>query len=211
MTEIRLYRHAQSELNIRRDLVGGRSNQTRLTQLGESQAVALAWHLQSENYSPDVVFSSPAIRAIHTGRIALLGHGIKEDDFITDYGLQELSQGHAEGGPRETIYTDEIRARIGVELEEFAFEGGESMRQTGQRMLNDWLLPTLEKFPDADRIVAFTHGFAIKCLAAQVEDGWDHSRIRFHSVPNVSETTLFYDRQSAALTVGDVGKVTVAD
>src|SRR4051812_6652127 len=69
--EVYLFRHAQTEMNINEHLVGGRSNEARLTTLGVEQAKRLGKLLLEKNIIPTEIFASIAIRAIDTAVLAL--------------------------------------------------------------------------------------------------------------------------------------------
>ena len=72
-----LIRHGESQMNTRSDLVGGFSPQTPLTETGAAQARALGEHLVREGIAIDLAYTSTAVRARETARIALsaVGHG----------------------------------------------------------------------------------------------------------------------------------------
>ena len=68
---VALIRHAESVANTQLHVIGGRSNHSPLTAAGEQQAVELGEKLKAVGYSPDVIYSSPAVRTLETARIAL--------------------------------------------------------------------------------------------------------------------------------------------
>lgn len=79
-TEIHFIRHAESTLNAKPELIGGRSPASPLTALGKRQARALGVHLRSSGMDFDAVYSSPLERAKQTAYIVcqvLDGMGIE--------------------------------------------------------------------------------------------------------------------------------------
>lgn len=181
-------------MNLRwAEVVGGRSNPVPLTPEGRSQARRLGRALaRSWTGGFDRVYSSPAVRAQQTVRLAL---GPQTPLTLVD-ALQEMSQGAAEGQLRRQVYTGAVRARIAVDLLDFALPGGESMNQVADRMLG-WMTqihragvgPTEGAGPT---VLVGTHGIAVRCVVGRLL-GWDHARILRTVVPNASVTVLRFD------------------
>ena len=188
---VALIRHAESVANTQLHVIGGRSNHSQLTAAGEQQAVELGEKLKAVGYSPDVIYSSPAVRTLETARIALAVTGYPKVVQVDDR-LQELEQGEWTGRLRADTYTPRMSARIARSGVDFAAPGGESMRDVGQRMHN-WLRSLASAGPT--EVLAFTHGVAIRCLAGLVED-WPHERIWKTHTANCSVTVLEVHGQS---------------
>ena len=188
---VALIRHAESVANTQLHVIGGRSNHSPLTAAGEQQAVELGERLKAVGYSPDGVYSSPAVRTLETARIALSVTGYPHRVQVDDR-LQELEQGEWTGRLRADTYTPTMSARIARSGVDFAAPGGESMSDVGQRMHN-WLR-SLASDGHAE-VLAFTHGVAIRCLAGLVED-WPHERIWKTHLGNCSITVFELDGQS---------------
>ena len=188
---VALIRHAESVANTQLHVIGGRSNHSPLTAAGEQQAARLGERLKAVGYSPDVVYSSPAVRTLETARIALSVTGYPNGVQVDDR-LQELEQGEWTGRLRANTYTPTMSARIARSGVDFAAPGGESMRDVGQRMYS-WLRSLAsDGHPE---VLAFTHGVAIRCLAGLVED-WPHERIWKTHTANCSVTVLEVHDQS---------------
>ena len=188
---VALIRHAESVANTQLHVIGGRSNHSPLTAAGEQQAVELGEKLKAVGYSPDVIYSSPAVRTLETARIALAVTGYPKVVQVDDR-LQELEQGEWTGRLRADTYTPRMSARIARSGVDFAAPGGESMRDVGQRMHN-WLRSLASAGPT--EVLAFTHGVAIRCLAGLVED-WPHERVWKTHTANCSVTVLEVHDQS---------------
>lgn len=191
---VALIRHAESVANTQLHVIGGRSNHSPLTAAGEQQAARLGERLKAVGYSPDVVYSSPAVRTLETARIALSVTGYPNGVQVDDR-LQELEQGEWTGRLRAETYTPSMSARIARSGVDFAAPGGESMRDVGQRM-HSWLRSLASD--GAAEVLAFTHGVAIRCLAGLVED-WPHERIWKTHTANCSVTVLEVHGQSVKI------------
>ncbi len=188
---IYLIRHAESEMNVRKELIGGRSNETPLTEKGIEQARTLGRFLLQQGISPHHVLSSPAVRTRETARHALSEMNIAFD--LSVHGdLHEMGQGQWVGRPRAEVYTDAVKADIARLGKDFKLEGGESMNEVGLRMLNrlnDRINQTTADEPLT--YFVFTHGLAIRCLVSHLFD-WSHEQTFTTSTPNTSITRLSY-------------------
>lgn len=186
-TEVFLIRHAESAMNLNPHLVGGQSNETPLSELGEQQASSLGHYLLRESIVPSDVQSSTAQRATSTAEISLRTMGLHIPvQLSTD--LLELDMGQWEKQPRIEIYTDDVLKQINWLEKDFAPPGGESMNDVSARMLR-WL----HRIPDDDGVhFAYTHGLAIRCLMSGLFD-WSREDIRSTPTENTSLTHLVYD------------------
>lgn len=195
MLDLYLIRHAESELNRFLQIIGGRSNETPLSENGREQAYLLGERLSKIPFT--VYYSSPAVRSLETARIA---HGTL-DDVVQSPLLLELDQGDWEGKLRTEIYTPEMLARINADNWNFSAPNGESQRAVEERMLcfvNDNLL----QYSDLSCCV-FTHGLAIKCLLRSVMDFSPKITYKIE-IENTSITRLKYsDRGWYVITIND--------
>ena len=162
-TTFYLLRHAESQMNTNTHLVGGRSNETPLTQKGIAQSRKLGLYLLERKITPGKVFTSPARRTQETACHSLGQMGTNIDPIISDE-IQELGQGRAEGTPRIDVYTPEVLAQIENLGKDFKLPGGESMNDVGTRM-HDWVHHVAEEIGDEEleskNIFVYTHGGAI--------------------------------------------------
>lgn len=203
MTEIYLARHPETILNADRSLVGGRSNDAPLTERGVEQARRFATVFSQDFPTPDVVYSSPALRAKY-----LAGAYLQESQLPiplrVDDALQEMSQGTAEGKSRFEIYTPEIVAQIETELFDFRLPEGESLNDVSERML-DWVWRVHKEFPEGT-VLATGHGQAIRRTVGALLN-WSHYENTLSPdtvTPNVSLTHLSVDTDG--ITVHYMGK-----
>jgi broad specificity phosphatase PhoE len=184
MAQLYLLRHGESMANLRPDLIGGRTNETALSALGEEQAKAVGRYIQRLLIQPLVAVSSPAVRTRRTLRLALREANSALPIYLTD-DLQELSQGAAEGQPRSDVYTNEVMAALRASGKDFKLPGGESMNEVGSRMYGamlaiDHLTLQAERQRDHETplhgvylppaALVSTHETAIKSLVARIKD-----------------------------------------
>ncbi|KAG0626273.1 hypothetical protein M758_2G115700 [Ceratodon purpureus] len=151
-TEIHFIRHAESSMNAKPELIGGRSPSATLTSLGQRQARALGVHLRSAGMEFDVVYCSPLERAMQTAHAVCQELDIPRETVEVTEAVQELSQGQWEGRNRSEIYTSALVPIVNSTQPDFRAPGGESQRQVEYRMiefLNNVVIPrassTLQK------------------------------------------------------------------
>ncbi len=166
MLDIYLIRHAESQINAHQHLIGGRSNDSPLSPLGEFQALWLGQRLREQEIKFDQIYSSTAVRAQQTAHITCRQMGYPLENILYSEKLLEIDQGDWQGQPREKIYTQETIAKINQDNWNFAAPNGESQRQVEERMYS-WVKENLLVSYDQAQpktIGLFTHGLAIKCL-----------------------------------------------
>lgn len=173
MTNLYLFRHAESTMNVQPHIVGGRSNHVDITETGIAQAEIAGKWLHDSPINPDIIYSSPAKRTLQTAHHTLKAAGVTMDIIIDDR-LQELAQGIKEGADREETYPPEVKEQIAQETFDFKFPGGESIREVMDRMY-DYALDMHVKHTD-QTIVVFSHGLAIRSLVGKINN-YDHGTI----------------------------------
>ncbi len=103
MLNIYLIRHAESDINLKPDIVWGCMPESPLTPLGKFQARALGKYFQKMGVSLDYVFTSSAVRAKDTAKLACEELGIPSQKILLSEGLLGISRGAWEGKPREKL------------------------------------------------------------------------------------------------------------
>ncbi len=187
-SDVKLYclRHAESVANTNPHIIGGRSNETPLTELGIEQAKTLGRYLAAPRFRPDFIYASPAVRTLQTAHYALAEAGIDYEPTI-DEALQEMDQGLWVGLNRHETYTPAVLKDIKRLKKDFKADDGESMNDTGMRKLTavDAIADRhlTEKKPLT--IWIFAHGMAIRCLASTIHN-WSHGRTYKSETPNAS-------------------------
>lgn len=189
--QIDLIRHAESELNQAGIYIGGRSNNTPLTPLGESQARKLGQYQKNRGIHYDAIWSSTARRTQHTAQLVgeYLGYTAKQIHLSEK--LLELDQGDWEGKLRTDVYTKKVLSVIRANNWTFAAPKGESQRDVENRMLDTILTQVVPTISDGKRGAVFTHGFAIKCLLRNLLN-FDARETFYKVIDNTSITTLTY-------------------
>lgn len=163
MTEIYLLRHAQTQYNASRKLIGGRSNLLPLSEVGRKQARLRGVRLREEGLVFDRVFCSSAVRARETLELILRETPLTTGMISWHDELNELSQGAWEGRLREEIYTPEQVAEINARVPFFKAPGGESHKEVEQRMTAFVMREIIVPYP-AGRFLIVGHGMTFRCL-----------------------------------------------
>ncbi|KAJ0111461.1 hypothetical protein Patl1_02563 [Pistacia atlantica] len=146
--EVFLINHAECELNLRPDLVGGRCHVAKLTPNGKRQARALAVLLNSQGVRFNAVYTSPLDRARSMAVSVCQEMGFAEEQIQSSDAIVEMSLGHWEGCLMSETYTPEILNLIERYQPDFSPPTGESLRQVEFRMvqfLNETVLGLGEK------------------------------------------------------------------
>jgi len=171
MIRMLMFRHAESEKNLRHDIVTGRCSDSPLSANGIVQARSLGLRFMLDSYKPSWVFMSPAIRCLQTHDMALMVAGLNIRLTKIDDDLQELDQGIAGNKPRSEMYDTETIKKINADSLNFKFEGGESQAEVEQRMMR--FLKRVENLNIEKGIVdvlVFSHGLALRCLLRGILD-----------------------------------------
>ncbi len=163
-----LVRHGEAQNNLNHHLVGGRSDRAQLSERGRLQASSLAHRLRQEGYKPDLLMASEADRAIDTARILAPGLDIPPAELVIHPRLHEWDQGEWEGKVRKEVYEPHLREQMFTDPLNFQPPGGETPGAVEERMWN-WLNHDLrERFPEGGKVLAVSHGMAIRCLIRRV-------------------------------------------
>ncbi len=188
--ELYLIRHAETVMNTNLHLIGGRSNETPLTEKGIEQARELGRVMRMKEITPTKLFASPALRTLDTARYSLAEMGIDVEPIIHE-SLQELGQGPYEGRLREEVYTPDVLSEIKKLGKDFKLEGGESMNEVGLRMFG-WMDETFagtNENSSIERYFVYTHGGAIRYLVSHIL-GWSHRQTLETFIENTTISLL---------------------
>lgn len=187
--DLYLIRHAESELNIDRRFIGGRSQWCELSARGKQQSIALGEWLKANDFHFDRVISSSAIRAQQTARWALQGlYPLEKIEVATE--LIEINMGDFEGQPRQDTYTPEIVAAIQADPWDYVHPNGESQHDVANRMIA-WIDAHVVARHQGtqDAIAIVSHGLSIRCLLSELFD-WPREGVLEVPVRNTSLTHL---------------------
>lgn len=180
------------------DKVGGRSNSSPLTAHGRQQSQALGRHLHkvfiAQGLKPTEncnVFSSTAVRAVETARLAMQALGIPANHLITSNEILEQCMGAWEGAKRAECYTPHVLKNIEADTHGFAAPGGESQRDVELRMIK-FLNSVLQASTEQRRLsLVFGHGMAFKCVLRHILDS-DARMSRKIALHNTAITEIGY-------------------
>jgi broad specificity phosphatase PhoE len=188
------------------DKIGGRSNSSLLTPLGEHQAKTLGRYLRktttlAQRSDPDELqyFSSTAVRALETARLTMVELGIEEPQqhLVTSDLLLEQCMGDWEGGKRTDCYTEENMKKIKADTHNFAAPGGESQFQVEERMMT-FLHSIVSNIASPGRpVVVFGHGMAFKTVLRHILNS-DARMSRKIAIHNTAITELGFVPEHAA-------------
>lgn len=168
-TSITLYivRHGQSEKNLQRDILYGRSESSPLTKKGKLQATKLGKRLKRQGVKFDYVYSSPFTRALDTAKLTTQEIGFPESKIQLNDDIIEYSIGDWADKKRQETYTLEVMYAMNTKGPYFIPPNGESLIMVQKRVTN-WLIEEIlhnEKYLDKETNIAiFSHAMTIKTL-----------------------------------------------
>lgn len=187
-TRVVLVRHAQSRMNLRPDLVGGRSLHTPLSDEGRRAALERGRELAS--LRPNALYCTTALRSRQTAECLDEGAGWGLPVQVED-GLVELSQGSAEGGVREQWWTPQaVEAMRADPRGHRLAPDGENHAEVQERVLA--ALGRLHAAHPGGCVVAVSHGVAMRSLLWHLA-GTDHDWFRACEMPNLAAVELVVD------------------
>jgi broad specificity phosphatase PhoE len=187
-----LIRHGESETNrYKANLIGGRSGDAELTELGILQAQLLGDYFTRKGVLIDIIYSSTIIRAIKTADIFAEKIGFPVSHILRRDEIVELDQGLWSEKLREQVYTLDVLNQILSQQNYFIPPGGESKAQVIHR-LSSWLLKEIVVEENLNKHIAVVfHGFAIKCLLQYIM-GFNDSMIYNINTSNTSVSKLTF-------------------
>jgi len=175
-----LVRHGQSEWNLKNLFTGWKD--PILTELGISEAKLVGDHLNGIKFIPDFLFTSALKRSQQTMDIILdqIEHNRYKDVFkstpsgfnvITDPALNERDYGDLSG-----LNKDDARTKWGPEQVQIwrrsydvAPPGGESLKDTANRVIPFFKKHILPKLKQGARILVVAHGNSLRALVKEIE------------------------------------------
>ena len=165
-----LVRHGQSEWN-KKNLFTGWKNPD-LTELGIEEAIKAGKLLKSKGLSFDIMFTSDLFRAQETGRLILEHMDLSNIEIIKDQNLNERNYGDLAG-----LNKDEARSKWGeeqVHIWRRSFDvpppGGESLKNTAERVLPYFNNSIRPKIDENLNILIAAHGNSLRALVMELEE-----------------------------------------
>ena len=164
-----LIRHGQSEWNAKNLFTGWKD--PKLTDLGIQEAIKAGDLLETRNLKFDLMFTSDLFRAQETGRLILEQMNHTDIQVIKDQSLNERNYGDLAG-----LNKDEAREKWGeeqVHIWRRSFDvpppGGESLKNTAERVLPYFELEIMPKVKEGLNILVAAHGNSLRALVMELE------------------------------------------
>ena len=164
-----LVRHGQSEWNAKNLFTGWKD--PKLTDLGIQEAIKAGDLLETRNLKFDLMFTSDLFRAQETGRLILEQLNQTDIQVIKDQSLNERNYGDLAG-----LNKDEAREKWGeeqVHIWRRSFDvpppGGESLKNTAERVLPYFELEIMPKVKEGLNILVAAHGNSLRALVMELE------------------------------------------
>ena len=165
-----LVRHGQSEWNKKNLFTGWKDPE--LTELGIEEAIQAGNQLQQSNIKFYVMFTSDLFRAQETGRLILEQMNQTDIATIKDQSLNERNYGELAG-----LNKDDARKKWGeeqVHIWRRSFDvpppGGESLKNTAERVLPYFESKILPEVIKGKNILIAAHGNSLRALVMKLED-----------------------------------------
>ena len=164
-----LVRHGQSEWNAKNLFTGWKD--PKLTDLGIQEAIKAGDLLETRNLKFDLMFTSDLFRAQETGRLILEQMNHADIQVIKDQSLNERNYGDLAG-----LNKDEAREKWGekqVHIWRRSFDvpppGGESLKNTAERVLPYFKREIMPKVKEGLNILVAAHGNSLRALVMELE------------------------------------------
>ena len=164
-----LVRHGQSEWNAKNLFTGWKD--PKLTDLGIQEAIKAGDLLETKNLKFDLMFTSDLFRAQETGRLILKQMNQTDIQVIEDPSLNERNYGDLAG-----LNKDEAREKWGeeqVHIWRRSFDvpppGGESLKNTAERVLPYFKREIMPKVKEGLNILVAAHGNSLRALVMELE------------------------------------------
>lgn len=168
-TNLVLVRHGQSEWNKKNLFTGWKD--PNLTDLGIEEAKKAGNLLKERDLAFDIMFTSDLFRAQETGRIILDQMNLSHIEVVKDQSLNERNYGDLAG-----LNKDEARVKWGdeqVHIWRRSFDipppGGESLKNTAERVLPYFNSEILPKIKESQNILVAAHGNSLRALVMELE------------------------------------------
>ena len=165
-----LVRHGQSEWNKKNLFTGWKDPE--LTSLGIEEAIKAGKLLKNKNIKFDIMFTSDLLRAQETGRLILEHMDQPDVPVIKDQSLNERNYGDLAG-----LNKDDAREKWGeeqVHIWRRSFDvpppGGESLKDTAERVLPYFHSEILPKVEDGLDVLIAAHGNSLRALVMELEE-----------------------------------------
>ena len=164
-----LVRHGQSEWNKKNLFTGWKDPE--LTDLGIEEAIKAGKLLKTKEMKFDIMFTSDLFRAQETGRLILENMNQLDIPVIKNQSLNERNYGDLAG-----LNKDDAREKWGeeqVHIWRRSFDipppGGESLKDTAERVLPYFHSEILTKVEEGLDVLVAAHGNSLRALVMELE------------------------------------------
>ena len=164
-----LVRHGQSEWNKKNLFTGWKDPE--LTDLGIEEAIKAGKLLKTKEMKFDIMFTSDLFRAQETGRLILENMNQLDIPVIKNQSLNERNYGDLAG-----LNKDDAREKWGeerVHIWRRSFDipppGGESLKDTAERVLPYFHSEILPKVEEGLDVLIAAHGNSLRALVMELE------------------------------------------
>ena len=165
-----LVRHGQSEWNAKNLFTGWKN--PGLTPAGEKEAANAGSLIKERNIKFSVMFTSALKRAQITGQMILSGIDQKHIEVIRDQALNERDYGDLAGLNKDDARKEwgEKQVHIWRRSYDIPPPGGESLKDTAERVLPYFNSSILPKILEGQNILVAAHGNSLRSLVMQLDN-----------------------------------------
>jgi 2,3-bisphosphoglycerate-dependent phosphoglycerate mutase len=165
-----LVRHGQSEWNAKNLFTGWKN--PGLTPAGEKEAANAGSLIKERNIKFSVMFTSALKRAQITGQMILSGIDQKHIEVIRDQALNERDYGDLAGLNKDDARKEwgEEQVHIWRRSYDVPPPGGESLKNTAERVLPYFNSSILPKILEGQNILIAAHGNSLRSLVMQLDN-----------------------------------------
>ena len=165
-----LVRHGQSEWNAKNLFTGWKN--PGLTPAGEKEAANAGSLIKERNIKFSVMFTSALKRAQITGQMILSGIDQKHIKVIRDQALNERDYGDLAGLSKDDARKEwgEEQVHIWRRSYDVPPPGGESLKNTAERVLPYFNSSILPKILEGQNILVAAHGNSLRSLVMQLDN-----------------------------------------
>ena len=165
-----LVRHGQSEWNAKNLFTGWKD--PGLTPVGEKEAANAGILIKERNIKFSMMFTSALRRAQITGQIILEGIAQTDIEVIQNQALNERDYGDLAGLNKDDARKEwgEEQVHIWRRSYDIPPPGGESLKNTAERVLPYFNSSILPKLLDGENILVAAHGNSLRSLVMQLDD-----------------------------------------
>ena len=164
-----LVRHGQSEWNAKNLFTGWKD--PGLTPVGENEAANAGKLIKERNIEFSMMFTSSLKRAQITGQMILQGIDQTHIKVIKDQALNERDYGDLAGLNKDDARKEwgEEQVHIWRRSYDIPPPGGESLKNTAERVLPYFNSSILPKLSDGENILVAAHGNSLRSLVMQLD------------------------------------------